>query len=227
MTKWRRSVATTGLAFALVIVQSAVLEVQARDLGAMTAQADRRDGRHDKVRPGTHDRDDGRNGRRGSVVRDRRGREHARPPVYAPLHRGRDYRVVPGRTRHYRNIIVIRPHGRWYYGYGHWHHDNDAYKWLAFTAITLALLDFLNESQQRAHEEAQVRATTAPVGETIHWNEGGASGSVTALRDGYTSTGRYCREFQQKIVVGGRTEDAYGTACQQPDGSWEIVSTGD
>ena len=33
-----------------------------------------------------------------------------------------------------------------------------------------------------------------------------------------------CREFQQTITVGGRTETAYGTACRQPDGDWKIVS---
>ena len=36
--------------------------------------------------------------------------------------------------------------------------------------------------------------------------------------------GTYCREFQQTVTVGGRTEEAYGTACRQPDGSWKIVS---
>ncbi len=38
------------------------------------------------------------------------------------------------------------------------------------------------------------------------------------------STSRYCREFQQTITVGGKTERAYGRACRQPDGSWKIVN---
>ena len=38
------------------------------------------------------------------------------------------------------------------------------------------------------------------------------------------STTRYCREFQQTITVGGKTERAYGRACRQPDGSWRIVN---
>jgi len=38
--------------------------------------------------------------------------------------------------------------------------------------------------------------------------------------------GRYCREFLQEVVIGGRKEQAYGTACRQPDGSWEVISTG-
>ena len=38
------------------------------------------------------------------------------------------------------------------------------------------------------------------------------------------STTRYCREFQQTITVGGKTERAFGRACRQPDGSWKIVN---
>ena len=128
--------------------------------------------------------------------------------------------------RRYRDVVILRPYGRWYSGYGHYHNDSDAFKWLAFTAITLKILDNLNESQERALEHAQINATTAPIGESIIWTEGAASGTVTATREGTSTAGRYCREFQQKVTVGGQTQEAYGTACMQPDGSWEIVSTG-
>jgi len=33
-----------------------------------------------------------------------------------------------------------------------------------------------------------------------------------------------CREFQQTVIVGGQPQQGYGTTCQQPDGSWQIVS---
>ena len=36
-------------------------------------------------------------------------------------------------------------------------------------------------------------------------------------------TGSTClqeREYQTKVIVGGKQVDAYGTACLQPDGSW-------
>ena len=95
--------------------------------------------------------------------------------------------------------------------------------WLAFTAIAVKVLDNLNEAQQRRHEAAQVRATTAPLGQAITWNEGGASGSVTTTRIGTSPAGLPCREFQQNVTVGGRTEQAYGTACLQSDGAWKVV----
>lgn len=32
-----------------------------------------------------------------------------------------------------------------------------------------------------------------------------------------------CREYTLDALIGGRTEQVYGTACRQPDGSWRIV----
>ena len=104
---------------------------------------------------------------------------------------------------------------------GRFYRDGEAYVFLAFTAITLKILDNVNEAQQRAHEQAQIEATNAKVGERITWKQGGASGAVTTLREG----NRYCREFQQAVTIGGKTEQAFGTACRQPDGVWELVST--
>ena len=117
-----------------------------------------------------------------------------------------------------------RPH-HWHPGYGPYRGDSDAWQWLAFTAITLSLLDLMTEQQRRAHEYAQIQAATAPIGQRIVWNDGGASGSVVAVRDGTDSSGAYCREFLQDVTIGGRNEHAYGTACRQPDGAWKIVST--
>ncbi|MFO7593232.1 MAG: hypothetical protein R6X15_04200 [Pseudomonadota bacterium] len=140
----------------------------------------------------------------------------------SPRYRERTTIIVP-RDRYVWGTHVRRPHGRPYHGYGFYFSDDDAFQWLAFTAITLKILDNLNEEQQRLHEAAQVRATTANVGEVIMWEEGNAYGSVATTRRGTTTTGRPCREFQQTVTIGGRTEQAYGTACMNPDGSWEVV----
>lgn len=35
----------------------------------------------------------------------------------------------------------------------------------------------------------------------------------------------YCREYQQDVTIGGVLRSSYGTACQQPDGAWKIVTT--
>lgn len=83
----------------------------------------------------------------------------------------------------------------------------------------------LDRADQMYMQQATQRAHSAPVGETISWNnpESGHGGTITPTRDGRTNTGRYCREYQTTVTVGGQRENAYGTVCQQPDGSWEIV----
>lgn len=76
-------------------------------------------------------------------------------------------------------------------------------------------------------QQATVKAYDAPIGQTINWNnpESGNYGTVTPTREGRdANNGGYCREYNQTIYVGGKQESAYGTACQRPDGSWEIVS---
>jgi surface antigen len=75
---------------------------------------------------------------------------------------------------------------------------------------------------QRANYEAH----SAPIGETISWNnpDTGNSGNVVTTNDGQDTAGRYCREYQQTIYVGGQQASGYGIACRQADGTWEIVS---
>ena len=83
----------------------------------------------------------------------------------------------------------------------------------------------MDEVDQLKNDRAVQTATSAPIGETITWNnpDTGNSGAVTPTRDGTASSGEYCREFQQTVTIGGKTEEAYGIACRKPDGSWEIV----
>ena len=60
--------------------------------------------------------------------------------------------------------------------------------------------------------------------ESTSWNnpDSGNSGSLTPTRTYQASAGQYCREYRQTVVIGGREQEAYGTACRQPDGSWLI-----
>jgi len=46
---------------------------------------------------------------------------------------------------------------------------------------------------------------------------------VTPLETYQRGDGRYCREYRTTAVIGGREQEVYGTACRQPDGSWEVV----
>lgn len=82
------------------------------------------------------------------------------------------------------------------------------------------------DDQDKARaQRAATQAYAAPVGKQITWNnpQNGNSGTITPVRDGRDASGAYCREFQQTISVGGQQQQGYGTACQQPDGSWKIA----
>lgn len=83
----------------------------------------------------------------------------------------------------------------------------------------------MDELDRIKADRAFNQATQARVGSTINWNnpENGHSGSVKVVRDGNRSDGQYCREFQNTVIIGGKPQQAYGTACRQPNGNWQIV----
>jgi surface antigen len=70
---------------------------------------------------------------------------------------------------------------------------------------------------------------TNPTGKTTAWKNPDTGGryEVTPVRTVHQPRGRdaeVCREFVSKVLIGGKHEEAYGTACRKPDGSWQIVS---
>jgi surface antigen len=84
----------------------------------------------------------------------------------------------------------------------------------------------LDQRDQRLAQEANQQAfENARTGSSTEWRnpDSGHSGTITPTRTYESSSGQYCREFQQTVTVGGETEQAFGTACRQPDGTWKIV----
>lgn len=86
-------------------------------------------------------------------------------------------------------------------------------------SLDRADMTYYNQTQQQALETGQP-------GQVLPWQnpQSGASGTFTPSSYYTNPTGQYCREFSQTVTVGGKTERAYGTACRQPDGAWQIVS---
>jgi surface antigen len=62
--------------------------------------------------------------------------------------------------------------------------------------------------------------------ESSNWHnpDTGNDYTVTPTRTYQSDSGRYCREYTTEVMVGGKREEAYGTACRQPDGAWQVVS---
>lgn len=66
----------------------------------------------------------------------------------------------------------------------------------------------------------------APDGQPVAWTDPRSDGAYEVLPQGTFEArdGRYCREYTARSRVGGRDVQTYGTACRQPDGSWQIVN---
>lgn len=94
-------------------------------------------------------------------------------------------------------------------------------------AVGSSIGSSLDKADAAMAESASQRALeTSQPGQSLPWKNPntGNYGTVTPSNYYQNADGQYCREFTQKITVGGRTEQGHGTACRQPDGSWQIVN---
>jgi surface antigen len=75
---------------------------------------------------------------------------------------------------------------------------------------------------QRAERDALERY---PDGRYSEWrNPNNGNYGYTRPNNTYQSGGQYCREYQTTIVIDGRPETGYGTACRRSDGTWQIAN---
>ena len=89
-----------------------------------------------------------------------------------------------------------------------------------------AIGDRLDAADKRQASEAAARALeSAPSGQSVAWNnpDTNHSGTVTPTNTYQSTSGQYCREYQQTITIDGQPHQSYGTACRQPDGSWKVM----
>jgi len=84
----------------------------------------------------------------------------------------------------------------------------------------------LDRADQMAEQQAEQSAFQAPLGQTVSWNnpDSGHTGTFTPVRDGTDQQGYYCREFQENVVINGQSQQAVGSACRQPDGTWQLIN---
>jgi len=84
-------------------------------------------------------------------------------------------------------------------------------------SLDRADMAYYNRTSQNALE-------SAPVGSTSTWQnpDSGNKGTFTPTKTFKTEQGTYCREYQQTVTIDGKTQQAYGQACRQPDGTWQI-----
>ncbi len=82
-----------------------------------------------------------------------------------------------------------------------------------------------DNDKMMAEKSAHNALEKLPSGKTAQWSnpDSGHSGSVTPTKTFQSESGRYCREYNHTVDIGGKVQKAYGTACRQPDGNWEII----
>lgn len=63
------------------------------------------------------------------------------------------------------------------------------------------------------------------VGQPAYWQnqKSGANYTVVPTKNVTVKHNRYCREYRSTANVAGKAQQIYGTACRQPDGSWQVV----
>lgn len=106
-----------------------------------------------------------------------------------------------------------------YYGGAYGYFPNRLFIWYTFPPM---LYDGLSLRARQYHEQAYYEAMDADIGDSIYWEDGNDSGTITTTRDGWAGE-KYCREFQQDIIIDGEHQDGYGVACREPDGTWRLV----
>ncbi len=72
--------------------------------------------------------------------------------------------------------------------------------------------------------EMQQALETAPTGKVVTWRnpDNGNTYHVHSTRTYYNQQ-QPCREYVTRAEIGGRSEQIYGKACRQADGSWRVV----
>ncbi len=72
--------------------------------------------------------------------------------------------------------------------------------------------------------EMQKALETAPTGRAVGWSnpDTGNRYTVQPTRTYYTNK-QPCREYITKAMIGGKSQQIYGKACRQADGSWRVV----
>jgi len=84
----------------------------------------------------------------------------------------------------------------------------------------------LDRADQIAMQQnAQYALEYSPTNTSTPWRnpDSGNRGEITPTETYQTAQGQYCREYRQTVWIAGEQQQAYGTACRQPDGTWKII----
>jgi surface antigen len=65
---------------------------------------------------------------------------------------------------------------------------------------------------------------TSPTGKDVAWRNPDSGNQYTVrTTKTYYEHKQPCREYTTKAIIGGKSQQIYGQACRQADGSWRVV----
>lgn len=102
-------------------------------------------------------------------------------------------------------------------------HQSSYYREPSLPVLAMQMFLQMTHRQLEMQRRAMARAVSADIDEPIRWNDNGMAGATRTTREGTDSYGRVCREFQQTIEIGDNFETAYGVACRNRDGDWDML----
>ena len=85
---------------------------------------------------------------------------------------------------------------------------------------------YMDEQDQQLARQAEYEALERyPDGKYSRWdNPNNGNYGYTQPNSTYQNNGgEYCREYQTTIVIDGRPQTGYGTACRRADGNWQVA----
>jgi len=73
--------------------------------------------------------------------------------------------------------------------------------------------------------EMQRALETAPVGREVTWvNPDNGNRYMVRPTKTYYNNRQPCREYTTHAIIGGKSQEIFGKACRQGDGSWRVVN---
>jgi len=65
-----------------------------------------------------------------------------------------------------------------------------------------------------------------PTGKPAYWtnDKTGTTYDVVPVKNTTVNGNPYCREYRSTANIAGKQQQVYGTACRQPDGTWQAAS---
>jgi len=96
---------------------------------------------------------------------------------------------------------------------------------VAGTVIGAVVGGLIGDSMDRSDYTCMGQALEyADRGQSVSWTDPRGASYRVMPGNSYQSNGRYCRQYTTTAVIDGRTETVKGTACRQPDGTWDLSS---